>query len=134
MIDVYREFSSSPDYLTQIWMSARAKRGTKKLDKKVRNALYDKLAYCAENGFQGSEGTIVVHEGNQVYRFGIQVSLFRWWGFFRGFPWEEFIILDWTMKSGQKRGRAGDAMALKIVRIRDSGLWQQVEQNQSNNK
>jgi hypothetical protein len=117
-----------PEYRTKVWMSRRARDGAERLDGSIRELLYDKLAYCAENGFReyAKAAGVVVHEGMGICRVGIRPSLFRWWGFHRGFGWEEFIILDWTLKRGQKRGREGDEMVRKLAKIRDNNDWYKV--------
>lgn len=127
---VVDELFNDVECATRVWVSESAQKDLKKWGKKSqrdRDRFLAKLKAVAIAGFELHEGNQVRDEEKGVFRFGIQDSLFRMYGFYEQDQNDSVVFIATMMKRGTDRGRQGDAIVEEVARIRDKRLWQRSE-------
>ena len=109
---------------TTLWVSEKASKEMSRFFRRndPKKAFRKALFRGMENGFQALIGTKVVSEGNGIFRFGIEDSLFRLIGFFNN-GYNEFIVIETLEKSGQKLSRPNMDCINRVAKVKEKSQW-----------
>lgn len=116
-------FTSDDSEKTKVWISEQAKKGLLRLKKKGGGGYFHfikKLKECSISGFDNHFGGVLRPEGNKVYRFGIDSSLFRLAGFFSA---KEFIFLESYVKPGKQMSKTNKNCIKNVADALSTGDW-----------
>lgn len=117
-----------PKYKTEVWVSKMvAQAFSDLLQAKSKSALIvRKMEHYAIAGFINYEGRRlpIRHEGNGVYRIGLEKDLFRVIGFYTSVNKKVFIAMETIQKHGKKlRGNESDVI-YSVACMKKNGLWE----------
>jgi hypothetical protein len=116
---------------TMLWASEKVlslvSGDTGGLDKTQRGLLRKRLQRYCDDGMRVFMPETVKREHGKT--FGIHVGHFRIVGFFdRGY--QDFIAIDWFVKKTQQNDKRMNAIYEKTDRIRESGQWHRINENE----
>ena len=127
MYEVEEAFPGIP-CITTIWWTQEVRSDLMEFLKskgKNERRFAEKLKYYARAGFrnfEGNQGSIIRHEGNQVFRIS-DGGLYRIVGFYEGDTKHNFIAISSFLKKKEKNSNKERQIYSRVVEVREKRLY-----------